>query len=715
MNFRNTIMCHEIIKLVPVLYCRVGTLCGRCQDGYSESLFSTECLSNDECSLKSLFWLIIGGYGLLYCLFFVFESEWSLIVRGFSSWMWSKCCCRRGARNTQQEVNPFRQAVSMEEEKEPGAYMTIFMYYVQVPALLKISILYNNGRDEPLKEIQSNIACIFSFDSFGVSFNTCLFESVTPVTKIALRSGFIGYLFGTLLLLLIIGLIMRLFSGFGKGKEQKSPGHGRTPPNPTKNEPVGCWPSSIPIGSRFIGAFVALILYTYEYISENGFSLLKCVHIKSLDQNVMFIDGNEKCYQEWQYIVIAFVMVYVLPMFAVVAIAPILLRERKIKVAIFVFSLIFPLLALPVLIVMFAGHRKELTKSISDKNHKKDGAVQTVVNLIAEPYKLNELGGLCWEGVIILRRLILVAIATLINSIITRHILLVIACLISMIAHNRIKPFTRKSCNVLESVSLLILLGVALMNLVKGVYFDSGEVPLGVADTIFLVYDYLEVLLVSIIPSCVLLFILLCILIRLIALPFEHCKKSKDQNCTIQNGFRQFPATPYQHGQNDDVNRADFSYNANQTGFNAPQRNIRYYGQTSDPSMSEAGQYSTQQNEMTSSSSYWPQGRYGHSDRGQDHNKRWNFVINYPQYTCQSQPPHHQNQNRRYSNYQSPLQQQSYQKNSNSNNSSSCWPYSILPYYGQHYHYDRGTHWGSQQPYRHNPRRPSSGEWGYRR
>ena len=478
--------------------------------------------------------------------------------------MWSKCCCRRGTRNSPQEINPFRRTQSTEEEKEPGAYLTIFMYYVQVPALLKISILYDDGRKEPLEAIQSNIASVFTFDSFGLSFNTCLFDNVTPVVKVALRSAFIGYLFVTLVLLLMIGLLMRL-CGYGRGEEQPRPNRARAPPVPGSrdSEHRGCWPTSIPVGSRFISAFIALILYTYEYISENGFLLLKCVHIKSIDQEVMFIDGNQHCYQEWQYVVIVFVCVYVLPMFAVVAIAPVLLRERKIKVVVFVFSLIFPLLFLPMLIFLFVRDRKYLVShSVDDKNYKKDGAVQTVVHLIAEPYRLNELGGFCWEGIIILRRLILVAIATLINSVITRHILLVFACLFALISHNRIKPFTKKSCNFLESISLFIMLCIAVMSLVKGVYFDSGEVPLGVANTLLLVYDYIEIIFISIIPSLILLFIVLCILIRLLALPFEFCQKVKGPNFTFQNGFRQLPTVPT-HGENGYIRQAYVdNYNA---------------------------------------------------------------------------------------------------------------------------------------------------------
>ena len=602
--------------------------------------------------------------------------------------MWSKCCCRRGTTNSRQEINPFKRTQSTEEEKEPGAYLTIFMYYVQVPALLKISILYNDGREEPLKEIQSNIASVFTFDSLGLSFNTCLFDNVTPVIKVALRSAFIGYLFGTLVLLLLIVLLMRL-CGYGRGEEQQ-PRPSRAPPMPGSgdSERRGCWPTSIPVGSRFIGAFIALILYTYEYISENGFLLLKCVHIKSINEEVMFIDGNEYCYQDWQYVVMAFICVYVLPMFAVVSIAPVLLRERRIQTVAFVFSLIFPLLLLPIFIILYVRHRKDMmSHSVDDKKYKEHGTVQTVVHLIAEPYKLNELGGFCWEGVIILRRLVLVIIATLINSIITRHILLVFACLFALITHSRIKPFTKKSCNILESISLFIMLFIAVMNLVKGVYFDSGEVPLGVANTVLLVYDYIEVIFVSIIPSFILLFIVLCILIRLLALPVEFCQKVKRPDFTFQNGFRQLPGIPT-HGENGHIRQAYGSnYNAyRQAGYNGYAWDN---GQSSDPSKSGADQFWSHPKSRRTSEPWRNQGyrSQGQGYRGQGQYRRQSEFYN-----------------------NSPYQRQQYDAYTNAS-CTTAWPRWSIPFYEQNYCRIRGSHWGSQQPYQHNPRRPSPGEW----
>ena len=52
-------------------------------DGYSESLFSTDCIHDDDCSYASAFWVVIGLYGIIYVLLFVMEGEIELITKTF--------------------------------------------------------------------------------------------------------------------------------------------------------------------------------------------------------------------------------------------------------------------------------------------------------------------------------------------------------------------------------------------------------------------------------------------------------------------------------------------------------------------------------------------------------------------------------------------------------------------------------------------------------
>ncbi len=526
----------------------------------------------------------MAAYGLAYVVFFLFDKEWSMVMKKFKRWIFQYL--------KKQKVKEPVLNKDGQVDKRPGAYLTIFMYFVQVGALLQIEMIYNKRteREEDFEDTTKSFSNVFSFEALGLTgWNTCIMKGIDPVKKLLIKAAFIFYLFGTLLVLYLISVLIRCPWAKGRWNQQ------------------GCGLTPLSLHARFLNAFVILILYTYEFLSENGITLLKCVSIKSTGDDVLWIDGSVVCMQDWQYAVIMFVCIYVVPMFLVIGLAPILLKEDKINLVVFVISIVFPLFALPYLLYLFIrlhqkrkwekkfqglnpqhglwygrrdqGRRKP-GKSKADfkelqkfaKKRKKDGfdrshpsntmgwnshaqmwntpyprwdphfgynmpfgrppklndphgAKNLVLRLVAEPYDFDKVGFVCWEGVIILRRLILVVLVTTIPSFLLKHILLTIACLIILGVHLRIQPFKKRSSNMLEATSLYLLLCIAFMNMVKSVYFESGEIPDEMADNIFRVYDVIENVLVGILPIAILALLLICILVRLVIFPFELCLK----------------------------------------------------------------------------------------------------------------------------------------------------------------------------------------------
>ena len=57
---------------------RVGTLCGRCKEGYSELQQSTECVLNEQCGIVNNWTAVVLllVFGLLFVLFFMFEPDY---------------------------------------------------------------------------------------------------------------------------------------------------------------------------------------------------------------------------------------------------------------------------------------------------------------------------------------------------------------------------------------------------------------------------------------------------------------------------------------------------------------------------------------------------------------------------------------------------------------------------------------------------------------
>ncbi len=405
----------------------------------------------------------------------------------FSRWF----CCKQKAVQPSEEVY---------NEIQPTALLSIFFYFVQIPALLQVNLHYEQERDENIKDFGSDISRFFRFDALGYD-DRCLIKDITPVEKTLYKILFIVFLFLALFIMYVMSVIFRALCRCGNFPKE------------------GCGLFSLTNSSRFVGAFVLLVLYTYQFLSESVFMFLKCEYLHELGEDVLFIDGNYTCYANWQYMVLIAVGLYIVPLFFIVVTAPVLLKEQKINTLVFVLSLIFPLLALPFFFFLFIRVCSQGADDRGEKHSlKRFEATNFVAHLVIEPYKSNKM---YWEGAIIFRRLVIIVIAIFVPSLIIRHVLLVVACLVAMVMHVQIQPFKKFSSNLLETISLLILLCIAVMNLLKAVYFDWGEIPKGSIDTLLQYYDIVEQAFVAFFPLLIIAVILLVVILRIIALPCD--------------------------------------------------------------------------------------------------------------------------------------------------------------------------------------------------
>ena len=477
---------------------REGILCGQCEQGYSESLFSAKCIKNEECTYATTFWLVIVLYGLLYVVFFILEEEWGIFLGNFTSWLKSKMCLFM-ARQPGTSAS--------DEDDVVGAYLSIFMYYIQVPNILKISILYrHNTGQHPLHELVNTVQSVFSFNTFGIHLKTCILEGVTAVFKIWIKLAFVFYLFVALVLMF---LIVKPISRSINTKRKKS-----------------LFSGSSPLNAKFLAAFISLLLYTYQYLAENSFSMLKCLDITSINSSVLLIDASVVCYESWQFGVIVFVSIYVIPFGFVLTLAPNLLGRNVIGIRLFITSMFIPLFCIPIVLLRFIRYHR----SIDFKQGRPASSARVLVSrLLSDPYRGDICWGICWEGVITLRRLLLILIATFTSSILLRHILLYAACQIILIIQLLLKPFRKRSCNRFEVLSLTVLTIVSVMNLVKAAYFQSGEIPDPGVEKIFEAYDWAEAVLFGMLPLVVIGIAAVCILLRILTLPLRACRMGYDQ------------------------------------------------------------------------------------------------------------------------------------------------------------------------------------------
>lgn len=503
---------------------RDGVLCGSCEEGYSESLFGLDCINNNSCSLGNWWVLFLMAlYGLGYVCFFMFQPDWERFLLWLSKQV--KRQMSKGENVEEESVLLDRNKVADSDVSQAG-YLQIFMYFIQTSALLKVDIVVED--DEVYKSVHrpesilprflvDGVKKIFSVDLGFIQAQTCLFPDMNLVKKTAFSMAFTAYLFGILIVMYILTGCCCVF----------------LPPKKRRN--IGHLSNTI----RILLTFLSLFLYTYQSIAENAFLLLNCVNVDG--NRVLFHDGNEKCFQNWQYGVIALVLIYIVPFFTVLLFGIKLLERKEIGLLFFFASCLFPLFfAIPTVLYYFKIIK---TKKETDENRSNSGSqnetteenwccgdvadIRTeVVDAITGPYKYDIFGGICYEGVLNFRRMVMVVLFTFITDLLIRHMALAAASLIILVVHIKAQPFKHKWSNVLETVSLVLLLVISGTNLIKATFESTQVVPRGTNYLVVVMFEWIEAICFGMLPFLIILVAILAMGIKKGSMFMQTSKKN---------------------------------------------------------------------------------------------------------------------------------------------------------------------------------------------
>ena len=138
---------------------RIGTLCGKCPTGMSESLLDTKCEPNKDCVGVS-FWPGITCYLIVYLIFFLYHEEvFTFILR------------RLDFRLTAQP-----------QSSKPSRFLKILFYYYQVLHLLRHSV-GSRANGEFVDEIENVIARFLNLLVINLPFFGCPLQEFTSSPK----------------------------------------------------------------------------------------------------------------------------------------------------------------------------------------------------------------------------------------------------------------------------------------------------------------------------------------------------------------------------------------------------------------------------------------------------------------------------------------------------------------------------------------------------
>ena len=292
---------------------REGKLCGRCRSGFSYGLLSAECVEENKCG-NPLIWFIVILGGMGYVLFLMYLPEVAVFVKTSVYCVIEKCL--RNSESTGE--NSYTMA---------GLIKVIF-FFSQIEPLVKLEqstgTVSRSGHNfiDMTRQAQHVFTAILNFQ-MSIS---CPFKGLTAITRTAVIAAF------PLVSLLVLALLLILYwtTKFVKMMILK-----------TKSNNTSYAESKFI--ARLVSCFINLVLLTYGIITKTTLALLSCARINK--DRVLYLDGTVTCYKPWQFIVAAFICVFIFPLPFGLALSFRKFKKGKFTVTQFLLRLCLPILA----------------------------------------------------------------------------------------------------------------------------------------------------------------------------------------------------------------------------------------------------------------------------------------------------------------------------------------------------------------------------------
>ncbi|XP_078370496.1 uncharacterized protein LOC144654278 [Oculina patagonica] len=445
---------------------RTGILCGVCASGYIETLLSTECLPLDKCN-NNWFWILtfLATTGL--AIYLLTKPPVLTFIGRQMLW------CRR------REQEQVREDLDQPEEHSDSGYLKIVFYFYQVAELLTVG-----STDDLLDKIpfiSSVVACFnFRVRVFKERMG-CPFIGLTAVTKELLLSGTV---FATMTEVVIMYCV---HLGFNIIKHKV-----------------------IPSPERYMAVLVEIMLLGYEKLAETSFKLMDCVAIGS--EKRLFLDGNVLCWQWWQYALLAYATVFVVPFIFVLYFGSSKLYRASISASEFLGACIVPL---PFLIYWFTKGILKTREHDDSTTARMQAVNQHVLEVLHGPFRPpneEDKGTLYWESILIGRRFTLLACHAFIDDKMLCLVFMTSACVLMLLHHVLKNPYRDPIANRTETVSLLVLVMIALINLTKATLISFGTGLDGPTMSYVKGMEWVEICAMALLPTLLSFYVLFAIL-----------------------------------------------------------------------------------------------------------------------------------------------------------------------------------------------------------
>eukprot|EP00112_Aurelia_sp_Birch-Aquarium-sp1_P024428 Seg772.5 transcript_id=Seg772.5/GoldUCD/mRNA.D3Y31 product="hypothetical protein" protein_id=Seg772.5/GoldUCD/D3Y31 len=565
---------------------RTGILCGKCQIGYHLTFFANHCVKMDTCNVGQFWGLLVAVASIFVVLIAYLQKVFGVIVRifngkailnmikvlfsnesrktgkdnaetaeerkvdeweeyevshnGESSLEWrhlqeesQNCTHEAGDRTEETIFGDNEQSNEAEIRSVPkdedansttGGVIKILFFYYQMNDLL---LLYRSDIQYVVTDTLKKIfKSFFNLEPSSLSATDlgCPMINLSAAQKNLIKALFpLMMLFALTVKYILVSAIIEVSH------------------KPNILRFVLAFKTSLQVAS------LQIILLGYSTLTSHILSLLTCVPMAD-DKQILFIDGNVSCYQTWQYVLLALVIIWSIPFVFSLYVASKSLADNSLSVRGFYTALIFPLpFALYALFKSkFCKTKTNQSDTIEQENvyHRINdaGSVSGISNpktslkddvlrikisdILGSPFR--HIGKtsrrLPWEPMLILQRLLLLMLHAFLINPMTRSLSLLFAIFFITNLNIIIKPFHNAFLNVLNCLCLSFLFVSGVLNSFYAYIYVGGTALTGPFLAILSTLDVIELVMQLSFPCIAMLIIALVIMVRIVQIVYSIMK-----------------------------------------------------------------------------------------------------------------------------------------------------------------------------------------------
>ncbi len=491
---------------------RTGVMCGMCSQGYTEALWSTYCTPVTDCN-GHWFWVLFLVLVFSMAILLVFKPP--LVTYSLKQIFWFRKLTGSRTANfqnyhhiirslsvdeeTRQEHIPLSSREELKQNKRQfSRLLEIIFYFYQIAQLL---VSFSSPKEFFSTQFLAPVLGFFNFQpNYKEEGFLCPFPGLTPTTKLVFKTAPV---FGTLVAIFLI-YALHFFICRMKGALR-------------------------PAISPYLQASIRTIFLSYVTLAIVSISLIRCVSVAGTAR--WFYNGNIICYQWWQYASFIFNAIFVIPFIFVLALVSLKLHHDKITIRQFVLAIICPL---PFLLLCLFRYVCPSAAVNIEENQNLNALKELLLGPYRQPTGASKRGALHWQSVLIARRFILVLIFCVVTEPSIRLFCMTLACVFVLFYHLNVKPFQNSLANNLESLSLLCLVILSLVNLFKSVFVGSEQDIKGSLVTLLKVFQWLEIVMLGLLPAIFLVLVCFAIIsfsVRVLFLCFRSIFKCLFRPC----------------------------------------------------------------------------------------------------------------------------------------------------------------------------------------